>query len=588
MSFEKEDRIVSGQAKRGTTLGRAMMGAACFIACALSPAAPGMAAPKSEAQRVARDQQPQQQRPRNIIFILVDDLRFDGLGFLQPGVVKTPHIDRMAKEGSYFPNAVVTSSLCSPSRATILTGQTARNHGIVDNNDGTEAGLTYFPSYLQQAGYSTAFVGKWHMGSSADSPRPGFDKWVSFKGQGNYWPAKVETAHGSPNLNVDGKVVPQKGYITDELTDYAMNWLTKERDPSKPFFLYLSHKGVHSDPLPPPRHAHQYDATQFTLPASAADTPQNNEGKPVWVRNQRNSWHGIDFFYNADVPMTEYLKYYYGTLSAIDDSVGRIMEYLRQHKLDKDTLVVFTSDNGYMIGEHGLIDKRNAYQPSVRVPLVVWEPGTVPAGTVNEGRIRNLDFAPTFLTVAGASLPPQFEGKSAWDLWSGKQSPKDWKPGDFVYEYYWEYNFPMTPGTFAIERDGVKYIQYYGVWDTDELYDLKTDPDEMRNLVNEPGWAAKKQELRLALYEQLADRNGRHVIPYGARLSIGAVRRDIDGKRAADFPAEWYVKPNPSDWLDPIMPDSPAKLKAQAEGRPLVRTPPLREELTRQVEGPSN
>ncbi|EIZ77282.1 putative N-acetylglucosamine-6-sulfatase [Novosphingobium sp. Rr 2-17] len=143
--------------------------------------------------------------------------------------------------------------------------------------------------------------------------------------------------------------MPQKGYITDELTDYAMNWLTKEREPRKPFFLHLSHKGVHSDPLPPPRYAHQYDSTRFTLPASAADTPENNKSKPLWVRNQRNSWHGIDFSYNADVPMTEYFKYYYATLLPIDDSLGRVMAYLRKNHLEKDTLAVFTSDNGYMI-----------------------------------------------------------------------------------------------------------------------------------------------------------------------------------------------------------------------------------------------
>jgi len=566
--------------KKPSAIAKTLLGASCMALLMLSPmpstarTAPASPAPASK-----------ESRPRNIIFVLVDDLRHDGMGFLQPGLLKTPNIDRMAREGSYFPNAVVTSSLCSPSRATILTGQTARNHGIVDNNDGSEAGLTYFPAYLQKAGYDTAFVGKWHMGSNTDGPRPGFDKWVSFKGQGNYWPAKAESAHSSPNLNVDGQVVPQKGYITDELTDYAMNWLTKERDPSKPFFLYLSHKGVHSDPLPPPRHAHQYDKAKFTLPASAADTPENSEGKPVWVRNQRNSWHGIDFFYNADVPMTEYLKYYYGTLSAIDDSLGRVMDYLRKNKLDKDTLVIFTSDNGYMIGEHGLIDKRNAYQASVRVPLLVWEPGTVPAGTINAGRVRNLDFAPTFLDVAGAARPRQFEGQSAWRLWTGKQAVTDWKPGDFVYEYYWEYNFPMTPGTFAIERDGVKYIQYYGVWDTDELYDLRHDPDEMHNLVDDPAWAAKKQELRVALYDQLANRDGRHVIPYGARLSIGAVRRDIDGKRAADFPASWYIKPNPADRLDPILPDGAAKRAAQARGEPFVYTPPLRNELTRQSGG---
>jgi len=567
---------------RTALLARALAGAACFAAPALS-ALVLLSPLAAQAKAPAAAPATQEARPRNIIFVLVDDLRYDGMGFLQPGLLKTPNIDRMAKEGTYFPNAVVTSSLCSPSRATILTGQTARNHGIVDNNDGSEAGLTYFPSYLQQAGYDTAFFGKWHMGSSTDAPRPGFDKWVSFMGQGNYWPAKATTAHSSPDLNVDGKEVPQKGYITDELTNYAMDWLTKERDPKKPFFLYLSHKGVHSDPLPPPRYAHQYDKAKFTLPASAANTPENNAGKPVWVQNQRNSWHGIDFFYNADVPMTEYLKYYYGTLSAIDDSLGRIMDYLRKNHLEKDTLVVFTSDNGYMVGEHGLIDKRNAYEASIRVPLVVWEPGTVPANKVNPGRIRNLDFAPTFLDVAGAQRPQQFEGTSAWGLWAGKRAPSDWKPGDFTYEYYWEYNFPMTPGTFAIERDRVKYIQYYGVYDTDELYDLKSDPEEMHNLVDDPKWAAKKQELRIALYDQLANRDGKHMIPYGARLSTGAVRRDVNGSRAADFPASWYIKPNPTDRLDPILPDGPAKLKAQAEGKPLIYTPPLKDELVKQV-----
>ncbi|HUD31023.1 MAG TPA: sulfatase [Novosphingobium sp.] len=552
--------------KKTAPLLRAMLGAACLAAFGTTLPAAAKDAP-----------------PRNIIFVLVDDLRYDGLGFLQPGLIHTPNIDRMAKEGTYFPNAVVTSALCSPSRATILTGQTARNHGVVDNNDSPEAGLTFFPSYLRQAGYQTAFFGKWHMGASTDAPRPGFDKWVSFIGQGNYWPSKVNTGQSSPNLNVDGRSVPQQGYITDELTNYAMDWLTKERDPKKPFFLYLSHKGVHSDPLPAPRHAHQYDRAKFSLPASAANTAENNAGKPLWVQNQRNTWHGIDFFYNADVPMTEYLKYYYGTLSAIDDSLGRIMAYLHKHHLEKDTLVVFTSDNGYMIGEHGLIDKRNAYEASIRVPLLVWEPGTIPAGKVNSGRIRNLDFAPTFLEVAGAAAPAQFEGTSAWKLWEGQLPEAQWKPGDFVYEYYWEHNFPMTPTTFAIERDRVKYIQYHGVYDTEELYDLKADPDEMHNLITVPAWAEKRQELRLALYDQLANREGRHVVPYARRTAQGALRRGIDGPRAADFPAEWYIKPNPTDRFDPNLPDTPAKLKAQAEGRPMVYTPPLAEELKRQV-----
>ena len=556
-----------------------ILGAAATIV-AISSGCSSAWAERAPATKAAVDpsaaQQPQQP-PRNVIFILVDDLRFDGLGFLQPGI-KTPNIDRLAAGGSYFPNTRVTSSLCSPSRATILTGMTARNHGVVDNNNSSEEGLTFFPKYLQGQGYQTAFFGKWHMGNDTASPRPGFDKWLSFSGQGNYYPntgiPDAQFAKGVVHkYNVDGKEVPQNGYITDELTDYAVNWLTKERDPKKPFFLYLSHKAVHSDPLPPPRYAHQYDNFQFKLPASAANTPENYKGKPRWVYDQRNTWHGIDFYYNSDMPMTEYLKYYYATLSAVDDSVGRIMQYLKKAGLEKDTLVVFTSDNGFQVGEHGLIDKRNAYEPSVKVPLVMYEPGTVPAGVVNTGAIRNLDFAPTFLDLAGAQKPAQFEGKSAWPLITGKVAAKDWQAPDFTYEYYWEWTFPQTPGTFAIQRGNLKYIQYYGVYDIDELYDVAADPGEMKNLADDPKYLEAKIELRKALYDQLANSQGKHVIPYTQRQSIGAVRRNRNGTGAAPFPDEWLVEPNREDRLDPIVNDSLAKQAVHQRGENFLPAP---------------
>jgi arylsulfatase A-like enzyme len=506
------------------------------------------------------------ERPRNIVFILLDDLRYDGMGFLQPEV-QTPNIDRLAHEGIYFPNTVVTSSLCSPSRATILTGLTTRNHHVVDNNNSSEAGLVFFPSYLQRAGYETAFFGKWHMGQASDAPRPGFDKWVSFLGQGEYFPRP------GLMLNVDGRHVPQKGYITDELTDYAMQWLEKERDPGKPFFLYLSHKAVHTEPLPAPRHAHQYDTTRFSIPASAANTPENYRGKPMWVYNQRNTWHGVDFAYNSDVKMPEYLKSYYATLSAVDDSVGRLLRYLKESGLARTTMIVFTSDNGFLIGDHGLIDKRNAYEGSVRIPMVVYAPGLVPAGVTNPGRIRTLDFAPTFLDVAHVPEPKQFEGQSALPLMTGAIAPKDWKPGDFIYEYYWEWNFPMTPTTFAIERGRLKYIQYHGVYDLEELYDLDSDPDEMHNLIDDPAHLQDKITLRKALFDQLADASGRHAVPFTERFSRGVVRRDREGTGAAPFPEEWLVEPNRPDRFDDMIPDSEAKLKAHRQGRPLFPVP---------------
>ena len=510
-------------------------------------------------------------RPYNIVFVLVDDLRFDAMGFLTPGL-KTPNIDVLARNGAYFPNAVVTSSLCSPSRATILTGQTARNHHVVDNNNSSEAGLVFFPTYLQQAGYQTAFFGKWHMGADNDAPRPGFDRWVSFKGQGTYFPTdgltKAEVAAGRrQRLNVDGAQVDRKGYITDELTDYAVDWLGRGRDPSKPFFLYLSHKAVHSDALPAPRHATQYADLDIRMPASMANTPQNNRGKPMWVQNQRNSWHGVDFPYHSDRDMREYFRDYYRTLSAVDDSLGRVLAELKRQKLDQSTMVVFYSDNGFLMGEHGLIDKRNAYEPSIRAPMVVYAPGLVPKGVTNPVRVRNLDLAPTFLDVAGVKAPRQFEGRSVLPVASGKVAPADWPQDDFVYEYYWEWSFPQTPTTFAIEHGRVKYIQYHGVWDLEELYDLAKDPDEMTNLIDDPAYLETKIDLRRRLFRSLANREGVHAVPFTERFSEGLVHRNADGPGPAAFPPQWIAPPNRPDRLNGIFPDSPKKAAADRAGQ---------------------
>lgn len=510
-------------------------------------------------------------KPKNIVFVLVDDLRFDAMGFLTPGL-KTPNIDYLAKNGVYFRNAVVTSSLCSPSRATILTGQSARNHRVIDNNNSSEEGLVFFPSYLQKAGYQTGFFGKWHMGNDTDAPRPGFDRWVSFKGQGTYFPTQglppaAIAAGKRQTLNVDGQQVDRAGYITDELTDYAVDWLEKGRDPKKPFFLYLSHKAVHSDAEPPERYKTQYKDLDIRLPASLANTPENNQGKPLWVQNQRNSWHGADFPYHTDKPLTEMVRDYYRTLSPVDDSLGRIMATLRKQKIDKDTVIVFYSDNGFLIGDHGLIDKRNAYEPSVRVPMVVLAPDLLPKGATNDAVVRNLDLAPTFLDLAHVEKPAQMEGQSILPVAQGKISAQEWNKQDFVYEYYWEWSFPQTPTTFAIERNRVKYIQYHGVWDIEELYDLNQDPDEMHNLINDPAYMQTKIELRHALFTQLTNKGNDHVVPFTEKTSSGLVHRDQSGPRAADFPADWYVKPNLPTKMNNLFPDSEAKAKADAEGR---------------------
>jgi arylsulfatase A-like enzyme len=490
------------------------------------------------------------------------------MGFLQPAV-QTPHIDALAARGVYFPNAVVASSLCSPSRATILTGQMARNHGVVDNNLSSEEGLVFFPRYLQDAGYETGFFGKWHMGNASDAPRDGFDRWVSFAGQGFYYP--VTRPDGSVNtINVDGVNVPQQGYITDELTDYLLAWLEEGRDGDRPFFAYLSHKAVHSDAVPAPRHRGRYDDTEFALPETVAISDEYLEGKPMWVKNQRNSWHGIDFFYASDRKMTDYLRDYYGALAAVDDSLGRIWSYLEDNDLEEETLVVFYSDNGFLIGDHGLIDKRNAYEGSVRVPMVVAAPGLLPAGVSNDAMVRNLDLAPTFLEVAGIAAPAQFEGKSWLPVATGAQTLEAWGEPDFIYEYFWEWSFPMTPTTFAIQRGPLKYIQYHGVWDIEELYDVDADPLEVHNLINDPAYYETRQALRVALYEQLESADGHHAVPYHARLAEGMNLRRADGDGAAAFPDAWKVEPNRPDRLNGLLPDTAEKKRYLDAGKPYL------------------
>ena len=467
--------------------------------------------------------------PRNIIFVLADDHRYDAIGFLDHPFLKTPHLDSLASGGAYFPSAFVTTSLCSPSRASILTGLFMHHHNVVDNNDLAPPGTIFFPQFLQRAGYETAFVGKWHMGGGSDAPRPGFDHWVSFRGQGHYYPAKK----WKTMLNINGKRVPQKGYITDELTDYALEWL-EGRSLKKPFFLFLSHKAVHARFEPARRHAEQYADAKIPDPPTQADTPENYRGKPMWVKNQRNSWHGVDFPYHSDLDVKEYYRNYCRTLSAVDDSVGRLLGWLREKKLEQKALLLYMGDNGFLFGEHGLIDKRNAYEESMRIPMLAHCPELFPGGTVVKGVVANIDIAATFLAAAGLKTPSYMDGTSFLDLASGKQPLSQWRQY-LLYEYYWEWNFPHTPTVFALRGNRFKLIVYHGIWDTDELYDLSADPLEQHNLIHVREHAATAAKMRKALYDRL-EKSGGMSVPFGFKRGAGANLRRRAGSKAAPFP----------------------------------------------------
>lgn len=471
----------------------------------------------------------QDAKPRNVVFILSDDHRYDAMSFMGHQFARTPHMDAMASEGVHLKNAFVTTSLCSPSRASILTGLYTFRHRVIDNNRLVPKGTLFFPQYLQKAGYSTAYIGKWHMGGATDDPRPGFDHWISFRGQGHYL-----APNANYTLNVNGQRVKQKGYITDELTDYAVEWLEQQKPAEKPFFLYLSHKAVHANFTPAERHEGEFAALPFKRPESEADTEANYHNKPRWLKDQRNSWHGVDFPYHSELNIEEYYKRYCETLSAVDDSVGRVMDQLKKMGIYEETLVIYMGDNGFMFGEHGLIDKRVAYETSIRVPMLMQCPELFRGGTAVEEMVANIDIAPTIMEAMGLSKPAHMDGQSFIPLALGKEVP--WRDY-FLYVYYWEKNFPQSPTVFSLRGDQYKYITYYGLWDTDELYDIKADPSESKNLIHDPEFSSIARTMEDRLYGRM-DEMGAMFIPLN-QPSGGSQNKRLGsrgGKKAGDFP----------------------------------------------------
>lgn len=439
---------------------------------------------------------------RSIILILSDDHRHDFMGFMAsaPSFLETPNLDRLAAGGAHVANAFVTTALCSPSRASIFSGQYAHRHGVVDNTSPIPEGTAFFPASLQRAGYRTAYVGKWHMGEESDAPQPGFDHWVSFRGQGVY---------ENPELNIDGVRSRHSGYTTDVLTAKAIEWLRRQRaqEPSRPFFLVLSHKAVHAEFVPAPRHRGRYATVRIPYPATMHSSPADSTW-PRWVREQRNSWHGVDFMYHGAMAFDEFYRRYAETLLALDEGVGRVLDYLETSKLDRKTLVLYMGDNGFSLGEHGLIDKRHAYEESMRIPMLAWAPGLIPPRATIRPMVRNIDIAPTILEVAGVAAA-RVDGRSVLPLLRG--STTAWK-AELLYEYYWEDAFPHTPTVFALREERWKYIYYHGVWERPELFDLESDPAERHNLADDPKQAERVTRMRSRLFDHLA-RTGGMAIP---------------------------------------------------------------------------
>jgi N-acetylglucosamine-6-sulfatase len=433
----------------------------------------------------------------------------------------------MAKGGAYLQNAFVTTSLCSPSRASILTGLYAHKHTVVDNNNPVSKDIIFYSQYLQNVGYETALIGKWHMGGELDDPQRGFNYWVSFKGQGTYMP--------SPNgLNVNGKHIPQKGYITDELTSYAIDFL-KNRKKDKPFMLYLSHKGVHGDFTPAERDKGMAAKYSFDPPANLEANV--HYGAPMWLRNQRNSWHGIEFPYHSTLDIGEYYKAYAETLYSVDASLGKVMGYLKEQGLLESTLIIYMGDNGFQFGEHGLIDKRTAYEASMRVPMLAHCPELIKPGTVIKDVVANIDIAPTILEAAGLKAPNYMDGMSFLPQLEGKKQTS-WRSG-LLYEYYWERNFPQTPTMHALRGDNYKYIHYTGIWDTDELYDIQKDPLEVNNLIRSKDHQGTIKQMNKQLFDIMKSTGGMYIPLFPDAGNQQNLRYEY-GSGAAEFPS--YLK----------------------------------------------
>lgn len=435
----------------------------------------------------------------NVVVVLCDDLRWDTLSCAGHPQVRTPHIDRLAAEGVRFANAFCTTSLCSPSRASILSGLYAQAHGVRDNFTEFPAQLPNFPARLQAAGWRTAYIGKWHMGEENDAPRPGFDHWISHKGQGKYY---------GTEFNVNGVRERPGGYYTKVVTDYALDFVLRQT-PGHPFLLFLGHKAPHSFYVPEPKYSNVFDQVEIRYP----DTALALEGKPEWIRQRLDTWHGIYgplFEWRKQFPdrrpeavrdFAAMIRAYWGTILSVDESVGRLYEALKAMGQLDHTIFIFMGDNGLLNGEHGMVDKRTMHEPSIRIPLIVRYPPVFERPRVVEQLVLTVDVAPTILDLCGLPPLPKAHGRSFKRLARTGGGP--WRES-FFYAYNYEKQFPYTPNVRGVRTTEWKYIHYPpGDGGPErhlaELYDVRRDPEERHNLIQDPAYAGRARELRKEL-----------------------------------------------------------------------------------------
>ena len=429
---------------------------------------------------------PAAERKPNFVYVFTDDQRWDALGVVQREQgekgrfpwLRTPNLDRLAAEGIRFRNAFVVNALCAPSRASLVTGQYGHVNGVTNNHTPHPAGNLSVATLLRPAGYVSGYFGKWHHGNQSGK-RPGFDTSASFVGQGKYFDCPIE---------VDGVATPSQGFVDDVTTDYAAKFIQANKD--KPFLMILGLKTCHGPFTPPPRHEKAYEG------ALARRTP-NYGIPPIYAKAGNGNGKGKAAAEGAEVPTN--LGMFRG-LNAVDDNVGKLLRLLDELKLAEDTVFVFSSDNGYYLGEHNLGDKRSAYEEAMRIPMLVRYPRLATAGRTDDRLVLNVDPAPTFLELAGQPVPAAMHGRSWQPLLAGK-ADAPWREA-FFYCYFYERGFG-TPTTTAVRTADAKLIKYPGHAEWTEVFDLKADPYETRNLAADPAAADLRKKLE-AEYERQA------------------------------------------------------------------------------------